>query len=139
MLTSKEKEFLENNRSFIESKPSLTDLYNRVAFDLGQISGRKLSVLYAESVGGYRFRVRVVRFSDISGTITECKFLYNIESLYDVNDRLRLGSDSFSDLVNPSPEFQIRRLGAKLKNLDSTFELNSFRNLFNSAKYSVNY
>ena len=136
MLTSKEKEFLENNRSFIESKPSLTSLYNRVAFDLGQISGRKLSVLYAESVGGYKFRVRVARVST-SGGLTEYKFIYNIESLSDRNDRLRLGDDYFGDTVNPSVEFQIRRLGAKLKNLDQTFDLHSFKNLFDSAQYSI--
>lgn len=136
MLTSKEKEFLENNRSFIESKPSLTDLYNRVAFDLGQISGRKLSVLYAESVGGYRFRVKVARVL-IGGGSPEYKFLYNIESLSDKNDRLRLGDDYFGAAVNPSLEFQIRRLGAKLKNLDQSFDLHSFKNLFDSAKYSM--
>ena len=134
MLTSKEKEFLENNRSFIESKPSLTNLYNRVAFDLGIISGKKLSVLYAESVGGYRFRVKVARVS-IRGT-TESKFIYNLESLSDKNDRLKLGDDYFGDAV-PSLEFQIRRLGAKLKNLDQTFDLHSLKNLFDSAQYSM--
>jgi hypothetical protein len=134
MLTSKEKEFLENNRSFIESKPSLTDLSNRVASDLGIVSGKKLSVLYAESVGGYRFRVKV----NIRSTreYIDCKILYSIESLSDVGDRLELDSDSFPDLPSPSLEFQIRRLGVKLKNLDSTFELRNFKNLFDSAQYS---
>lgn len=133
MLTSREKEFLENNRSFIESKPSLTSLYKRVAQDLGIVSGKKLLVLYAESVGEYRFRVKVGR---LWGT-EEYKFLYSIENLSNPNDRLMLGSDNFPGRFNPSLEFQIRRLGAKLKNLDQEFDLHSFKNLFDSAQYSV--
>ena len=135
MLTSREKDFLENNRSLIESRPSLTDLYNKVAFSLGQISGRKLSVLYAETVGGYRFVVKVARIQNYG--VKEYKFIYNIESMTDKNDRLRLGDDSFNESINPTLEFQISRLGAKLKNLDGTFNLHSFKNLFDSAKYSM--
>jgi hypothetical protein len=136
MLTSKEKEFLENNRSLIESRPSLTHIYNKVAFDLGIISGKKLSVLYAEAVGWYIFRVRVARIS-IGGGSPRYRFLYNIESLSDKNDRLRLGDDYFDDAVNPSLEFQRHRLVAELKKLDRTFDLHSFKNLFDSAQYSM--
>ena len=135
MLTSQEKNFLENNRSFMESKPGLIRLYNKVAFDLGQISGRKLSVLYAEAVGGYRFVVKIARVHN--SWEKEYKFIYNIESTTDKNDRLRLGDDNFGEFINPTLEFQILRLGDKLKNLDSTFDLHNFKNLFDSAKYPI--
>ena len=60
MITEREKKWLEDNSSWIESGCSLDTFSDRAFSNLGIDSGLKLTLLFAEIREGHSFYVKVV-------------------------------------------------------------------------------
>ena len=122
MITEREKKWLEDNSSWIENEKTDLETFGNKAFtSLGEDSGIKLSILFAETRGGHSFYVKKLYPS-------QGKYRYSFyvkqpdNKLFYMYSTAQLDRPLEEQEILLSFDHQVSRLGLKSQKLNSLYK-----------------